>query len=221
MTAVRAVGPLAIAFFLAPLLTAGCEDQPQLPLSQDGAGQGELSSLLVLGGTCVDHPQADRLIQGMLEAVNKVRARHELQPLELNSALMHIADFYACRLVDGRFFDHVDPLDGSTLDSRAADFGYAFAKVGENLAAGQATAGEAIKALMASERHRANILDPDFTELGIAVKAGGPLDPYWVQEFGRPLESPTLAAASREQPAGTPPSGPSAQDDSATQPSLE
>ncbi len=218
MTALRPFGPLASMLLAASLWTAGCEDQPELPLPKDGAVQGDLSSLLVLGGSCVDHPQAERFIQEMAEAVNKVRARHGLQPLDLDSALMHIADFYACRLVDGRFFDHVDPLDGSTLDSRAADFGYAFQKVGENLAAGQPTVAAALKALMASERHRANILDPDFTEIGIAVKGGGELEPYWVQEFGRPLEAPIPGPTAADPAAVTPPTRPSAEDASASQP---
>ncbi|OQZ06623.1 MAG: hypothetical protein B6D36_04035 [Planctomycetes bacterium UTPLA1] len=43
---------------------------------------------------------------------------------------------------------------------------------------------------MASPGHRANILDPDFTEIGLAVKLGGADGPFWVQEFGRPSSEP-------------------------------
>ncbi len=123
----------------------------------------------------------------MIDAVNAERARHKLAPVHGEATLMQIADFYACRLVEGGFFAHEDPIGGSTVDGRAADFGYAFWKIGENLAAGQQSVDEAMAAWLASPSHRAILLDPAFTELGVAVKAGGPNGIYWVQEFGRPI----------------------------------
>jgi len=139
--------------------------------------------------TCVNPTDRDDLLRDMLQAVNAERLRHHLPPLTLDRTLNEIADFYACRLVEGGFLGHVDPHDGATMDARAANFGYAFWKVGENIAAGQLTARQAVAELLASPAHRANLLDPTFTEIGLAVKDGGQYGRYWVQEFGRPLSA--------------------------------
>lgn len=158
---------------------------------------------------CTDAPGHEALAQDLLAAINAERAKKRLAPLRASNTLMQVADFYSCRLIDGRFFDHVDPFDGSTVDTRATDFGYAFQKVGENLAAGHKSAKDALSAWMESPGHRANLLDPSFTETGIAVKTGGDYGWYWVQEFGRPIatSNPTPApdASSSSAPTTTVP----------------
>jgi len=159
---------------------------------------------------CADATDHGALVQDVLAAVNAERAKRLLPPLKTNSTLMQVADFYSCRLVDGRFFDHVDPYDGSTVDTRVSDFGYTFAKIGENLAAGQRNAKAVVADWMQSPGHRANLLDPTFTETGIAVKIGGDLGWYWVQEFGRPSNTSTTSApaqlpATTNTPVANPP----------------
>jgi len=152
---------------------------------------------------CTDAPDHDELTQDLLAAINAERAKRRLPALRTNTTLMQVADFYSCRLIDGRFFDHVDPFDGSTVDTRITDFGYAFQKVGENLAAGHKTAKDAVTAWMESPGHRANLLDPAFTETGIAVKTGGDYGWYWVQEFGRPTASSNPATSNEPSSAPT------------------
>src|SRR5438477_249764 len=78
-------------------------------------------------------------MRDLIHAVNAERAKLKLAPLKVNDILSQTAEFYACRLIDGEFFSHTDPFDGSSVDSRASNFGYAFLKVGENLAEGQDT----------------------------------------------------------------------------------
>lgn len=136
---------------------------------------------------CVKTDDNDRLIADLLDRVNHERQKRNLQPVKRNDTLDRIAEFYACRLIDGGFFSHVDPDDDSRIDSRAGDFGYAFRKIGENLGAGQYSVEQVMREWMRSPGHRANILDPDFTEIGLAVRLGGEHRVYWVQEFGRPL----------------------------------
>ena len=65
---------------------------------------------------------------------------------------------------------------------------YAFYAIGENLAAGQQTPAEVMKVWMDSPAHRDIILDPNWTEVGIAVRVGGEYEIYWVQLFGRPAK---------------------------------
>ena len=159
----------------------GCQDV-QIPFMSEGPAAQSIAP----PAGCTNAPDHDALTQDLLNAINAERAKRHLAPLRTSTTLMQVADFYSCRLIDGRFFDHVDPFDGSTVDTRVTDFGYAFQKVGENLAAGHKTAKDAVNAWMESPGHRANLLDPAFTETGIAVKTGGDYGWYWVQEFGRP-----------------------------------
>ncbi|HPF40281.1 MAG TPA: CAP domain-containing protein [Phycisphaerae bacterium] len=144
---------------------------------------------------CVKATDEDRLLSDMLERVNRERRRRNLTPVRRNDTLDRIAEFYACRLIDGGFFAHEDPDDHSRIDSRAGDFGYAFRKIGENLGAGQYSVEQVMREWMQSSGHRANILDPDYTEIGLAVRLGGEHGVYWVQEFGRPLVGRTGASA--------------------------
>lgn len=182
---------------------SGCQDV-QIPFI-NSAPESQATPPAV----CHDAPDQEALTQDLLTAINAERAKKRLPPLRTSTTLMQVADFYSCRLIDGRFFDHVDPFDGSTVDTRITDFGYAFQKVGENLAAGHKTAKDAVNAWMESPGHRANLLDPAFTETGIAVKTGGDYGWYWVQEFGRPTAtshptaSPEPSSAPATQSAGT------------------
>ena len=57
--------------------------------------------------------------------------------------------------------------------------------VGENVAAGYATGRDAVKAWMNSPLHRANILEPSFRKLGLAVRRSADGTPYAAQVFGR------------------------------------
>ncbi len=130
---------------------------------------------------------AEALVQSLVDAVNLERESVGLAPLTTSPALSSDAEAYADRLIARDFFAHTDPLSGATLAARAKKSGYLFFKVGENLAAGQQDVESVMADWMDSATHRSNILDPDFTEIGIAVRDGGRFGRYWVQEFGRPL----------------------------------
>lgn len=191
----------AAALFTGVLLTAsGCDSQDTSQLSASSLLGPAAATGRVRPGACIDPAGEQELIRRMIDAVNAERAKHKASAVRGEETLMQIADFYACRLVEGGFFAHEDPFGGSTLDTRAADFGYAFLKIGENLAAGQESVDEALAAWLASPTHRAILLDPAFTEIGVAIKAGGPNGVYWVQEFGRPLvegdDEPTSTSSS-------------------------
>ncbi len=67
-------------------------------------------------------------------------------------------------------------------------------KAGENLAAGYLTAHEAVDALLASDGHCANLMDPAYTEMGMAVveKEGTEFGLYWSQEFASPADKTAI-----------------------------
>ena len=187
---------------LMPLLLGACQDGGALPLKNPNLSDPATATARLLEmDVCSDPPLGEVVLSQLFEAVNAERRKAGLAPLHREDTLMAVSDFYACRLADGGFFSHRDPFDNSTIDSRAIAFGYPFMKIGENLAAGQLSVDEVMEAWMASPGHRANILDPDFTEIGLAVKLGGADGPFWVQEFGRPSNEPLRIV--RQAPAVT------------------
>jgi uncharacterized protein YkwD len=122
----------------------------------------------------------------IMRLVNTERGKAGLGAVRRNATLEAQAGQYACEMIHYDFFDHVNPVTRSTLGQRSTTFGYDYAVVGENLAAGQTSPEQAFTDWMNSPGHRQNILDPRFTELGIGIRTGGDYGVYWVQEFGRP-----------------------------------
>jgi hypothetical protein len=84
------------------------------------------------------------------------------------------------------YFSHAS-LDGRTAGDRIEDAGYTWNTYGENIAAGQPTPEDVIDGWMSSSGHRANILDPNFCDIGVgyAYVAASTYRHYWTQDFGR------------------------------------
>ena len=57
--------------------------------------------------------------------------------------------------------------DGSSCFTVLPEFGIRYETAGENIAAGQRTPAQVVRAWMHSEGHRNNILNPDFTQIGV------------------------------------------------------
>lgn len=77
--------------------------------------------------------------------------------------------------------------DGSEVGNRAARAGYGWRLVGENIAAGQTSAREAVDGWIDSPGHCANLMNPTFTEMGAGYaisRARMPGFVYWTQVFG-------------------------------------
>lgn len=99
--------------------------------------------------------------------VNADRALFMLDSLELDPELSEIARRHSEDMRDNAFFGHRSPttgLSGQRLE-RAGYRAYAHA---ENLARNDSL-GEAQQSLMQSVGHRANILKPDWTHIGVGV----------------------------------------------------
>jgi uncharacterized protein YkwD len=85
---------------------------------------------------------------------------------------------------------HVLPdAEQPTLASRAQYVGYAFSRIAENVALGYPTAETVVQGWMASTGHRANILNRDVVETGIAIARSSGGGVYYCQVFGRQLQS--------------------------------
>jgi uncharacterized protein YkwD len=114
----------------------------------------------------------------VLDLTNQERAKAGLQPLKGNAELDYAADKYAEDMSKRGVLSHTGP-DGSQPWDRAKAVGYEAQTMGENIAAGQETPEQVVQAWMNSSGHRANILNPNYTELGVGFH-----DNYWGQLFG-------------------------------------
>jgi uncharacterized protein YkwD len=107
--------------------------------------------------------------QTLLGAVNEVRAAHNLRPLRIDATLVRAARDYSGTLIRRDIFTH------GSLGPRLARYGVRGPTYGENLAWGMgegATARGIVRGWMASPGHRANLLRPGWTRIGIGARIG-------------------------------------------------
>jgi uncharacterized protein YkwD len=151
-----------------------------------------LVSYLVLASTFVSTnvaaaEPADKtdFVGRVLELTNVERQNAGLAPLALNPELEDAAQSYSEVLASSGCFDHsCGPVPN--FADRDDQAGYTdWTNLGENIAAGYPTPEAVVESWMASPGHRANILSPQFTEIGVGVTSGdGQYGTYWTQEFG-------------------------------------
>ena len=115
----------------------------------------------------------------MIAVVNQERAARGLPALRFDPALARAAQAHAEDMVRNDYFDHVS-LDGSDFSDRAGAAGYEGFATGENIARGQESAAEVMRAWMSSDGHRRNILSAQSNEIGVGLEQR-----TWVQVFGR------------------------------------
>lgn len=116
-----------------------------------------------------------------LELLNADRQAANLQPLTINLTLSKLAADFAIDMNNRKFFNHVDP-DGKDPFDRMAAVGIDFPNAGENIAVSPDVA-TAHKMLFNSPKHKENILNPKFTEVGLGVRPDSRGGVYLVQEF--------------------------------------
>jgi uncharacterized protein YkwD len=114
--------------------------------------------------------------------VNEERVAAGLPTLTWSSALTDVAAAYATEMATEGFFGHDSPTTGDVAD-RLGSAGIGFRIVGENLAWGP-TVDRVHDGLMNSPSHRANILNPQYRNVGVGV-VSGPLGLMVVQVFQR------------------------------------
>lgn len=106
--------------------------------------------------------------QQILDLLNADRARYGLPSLTLNPVLNLAALAKAEDMLANNYFAHTSP-EGATPWQWMKAVGYNYSYAGENLAEGYDQAEEMQQSWMASETHRANILSPYYSDVGLAV----------------------------------------------------
>lgn len=123
----------------------------------------------------------------VIRLVNVERSKNGLAPLKANAELSKVATVKAQDMIDKNYFDHTSPTYGSPFDMMKK-FGINYTAAGENIAYGQKTPAEVMNGWMNSSGHRANILNSNFTEIGVGVAKDKNGTPYWVQMFITPAK---------------------------------
>jgi len=112
---------------------------------------------------------AKRSETSLLRVMNRVRAQHGLGRLTLDPRLQRAARAHSRQMIGSNVFEH------GAFGSRMAQFNVTGNVAGENLAWGTGARGTAVgivRAWLASPEHRANLLRPSFTRVGIADLLG-------------------------------------------------
>ncbi|MFS2005062.1 CAP domain-containing protein [Duganella sp. CT11-25] len=143
------------------------------------------------------YPEWQDAGQRILDGVNAARAEARTcgmqqfppaPPLRWNPALGAAALAHSQDMATQRYFNHT-AKDGSTVGLRAQRAGYAWLRIGENIAFGQNSPQAALAGWLTSPGHCANIMNRDFTEMGAAYGVTAEQRPgivYWTQVFGKP-----------------------------------
>lgn len=126
--------------------------------------------------------QAKGVEEEVLALVNQERSKAGLKPLEMDWELQRVARTKSCDMAQNNYFSHQSPTYGSPFDMMK-HFGIKYTQAGENIASGQRTPAEVMQSWMNSSGHRANILKPDFTHIGVGYCVGGSAGKYWTQQF--------------------------------------
>ena len=121
-------------------------------------------------------------IKQVVTLVNIERAKEGLSPLTVDARVQAAAMVRAKECE--RLFSHTRP-DGSSFATALKEQNVAYRSAGENIAWGQQTPKEVVTAWMNSSGHRANIMNPNFTTIGVGYYENARGTDYWCQLFTR------------------------------------
>jgi len=145
---------------------------------------------------------------------NSAETRGRAQPLKWNEKLAAVARAHSRDMIEQRYFDHVD-RQGRTLSARIDGAGIPWRALGENIAIDE-TVSDAEAAFMNEPRfqknHRANILNANYTDVGIGIEQGPKGSLYITQDFAKIPPNPGSVSSApeptyRAEPSYTPPAG--------------
>jgi uncharacterized protein YkwD len=117
----------------------------------------------------------------MLALVNQERVKAGLKEVAFDAGLRDVGRAHSKDMFERGYFSHFTPEGKSPFD-RMDEAGLEYSFAGENLALAPSTQ-LAMQGLMNSKGHRENILNPNFTKLGIGVIDGGAYGKMYSQEF--------------------------------------
>lgn len=140
---------------------------------------------MIYPGQIIHIPSADTSVtafeQEVIRLVNEIRTQNGLKALTYDWELARVARIKSQDMKDNLYFAHNSPVYGTPFQMMK-NFGISYRSAGENIAKGYATPQAVVNAWMNSSGHRANILNANFTHIGVGYVASGN---YWTQMFIR------------------------------------
>ena len=122
----------------------------------------------------------DAYADAVVELVNAERVKAGLSPLSVHEGVAEAANTRAHEIKNT--FSHTRP-DGSSFSTVLTQAGISYRSVGENIAYGQSSPEAVMQSWMNSSGHRANILNRDFTSIGVGHYKDASGTDYWTQLF--------------------------------------
>lgn len=162
-------------------------DEVELPDGSTGTSTDQASTGDSAGTGSAERSSEEQIstAEMILKLVNQERSKAGVPALTLSEELTDIANTKAKDMADKNYFSHQSPTYGSPFDM-LKHFGVSFSYAGENIAAGQKSAQEVMQSWMNSSGHKANILNKNYTQLGVGYYEGGQYGTEWVQLFIKP-----------------------------------
>ncbi len=118
-------------------------------------------------------------VEQVVNLVNAERAKEGLSPLTIDTKVSAAAQVRAEEIVTS--FSHTRP-DGSSFATALKEQNISYRRAGENIAWGQKSPEEVVNAWMNSSGHRANIMNKNFTSIGVGYYRQNGVN-YWCQLF--------------------------------------
>lgn len=119
-------------------------------------------------------------VDRVVELVNQERAKGGLKPLTVNRSAEAAALVRAKETE--KSFSHTRP-NGSSFSTALTEQGVSYRTAGENIAWGQRSPEQVMQGWMNSAGHRANIMNPKFTSIGVGYYRSASGTNYWTQLF--------------------------------------
>ena len=129
--------------------------------------------------TVVQSGSITQIERQAMELVNRIREQNGLKPLTISEDLSVKARVKAQDMKKQGYFSHNSPTYGTPFQM-IKNFGISFRSAGENIARGYSTPQAVVNGWMNSSGHRANILNANYTHIGVGFVIGGN---YWTQMF--------------------------------------
>jgi len=131
----------------------------------------------------VDTPEDNTTLshaEQVVTLVNAERAKEGLAPLSIDTKVQAAAQVRAVE--SEQSFSHTRP-NGSSFATALKEQNVSYRRAGENIAWGQRSPEEVVNAWMNSSGHRANIMNPNFTKIGVGYYRNSKGLNYWSQLF--------------------------------------
>jgi uncharacterized protein YkwD len=169
------------AWLTALMAPLGCEQFPLLPYQRQPYPVQQYPPPSSWGPRAPAPAHLQDVEEWIFYFTNEIRQRSGLHPLAKEGTLSAIAQAYSNDMLRRGFFSHTNPEGLSVKDRLSPYFSGSIDSMGENIWEGsnlsvansEALARYIMNSWMSSSGHRENILDADYTYLGVGVTAAG------------------------------------------------